>query len=196
MTEETKIPWARKATINLEEYPDGIDLTIRRPRPFGVVIYGIAMWMPLVALIAVIMWLFSGGEPVPSRTATISLIGFVPAGILYCVVALMSRPGWARVQRIRIRGNMLYKHYPFGKVDSLAMPVQLDLARYHACSAVVEGLKKDEKKSDFRPPLRNRVRIDCNYNPTLWLGPSLTLDEGAHVADLLNEYFDNAGARG
>jgi hypothetical protein len=125
----------------------------------------------------------------------ISLIGFVPAGILYCVVALMSRPGWARVQRIRIRDHMLYKHYPFGRVDSLALPVQLNLSRYHTCSAVVERIKKDEKKSDFRPPLRNRVRIDCDYNPTLWLGPSLTLEEGARVADILNEHFYKSGAR-
>lgn len=195
MAEQTRIARSRGATITFAECGDGIDLTIRRPRSFGVVMYGIAMWLPLVALAGVVMWLFSGGQPVPARTATISLIGFVPAGILYCVVALMSRPGWAAVQRIRIRGHMLYKHYPFGQVDSLALPVQLDLSRYHTLSARVERVKKDDKKAQFRPPLRNRVRIECDYNPTLWLGPSLTLEEGAHVADLLNEQFDAFMAR-
>lgn len=173
----------------LEEHADGIDLMIRRPRLFRVFVYGVAMWLPLLALMAVVTWLFNGEVSLPTRSLAIALVGLVPAGVLYFVVAMLSRPGWAPVQRIRIRRGVLHKQCPFGRIDSLALPVRLDLARYRTCEAVVETVKADEKKLGFRPPLRNRVRIDCDLQRMLWLGPSLTIQEAQAVADHLNEYF-------
>jgi hypothetical protein len=183
---------ARAAEIVLERHADGIDLTIKRPRRVTAGLYELGMWMPLVALIAFIAWLFlSRAQPLPRRTSLIALIGLVPAGILYCITALTARPGWARAQRIRIRDGLLHKQYPFGQIDSLALPVQLDLTRYKRCEAVLEHVKKDEQRVGFRPPMRNRVRIECDHKPVLWLGPSLTLWEGQLVADHLNEYFES-----
>jgi hypothetical protein len=178
------------AGISIRDTADELEIEIMRPRSGLVLLYESLIWLPPLVPLGFLAWigLSPSGPTAPGMLLAVGL-GLAAAALLYSVLAMMTYPAWAAVQKICLVDGIVRKQYPFGRVESVGAPIHLDLRRYLRSEAVVVRFKKDSKKPGYRPSFGNRVSLKCNGRTVLQFGPSLTLSEGRQIAERVNEHI-------